>query len=120
LLAVVVLVFVWYPVNLVLSVFSLEEFSPISLSQAIPVQLQVEPVGTDPDPDGAVNSEGIEAVTDMPSDSGDTLPTPKPDSGYFETDKFEDFSLLRVTLGYALPSLAVVALAIFCFYWRDL
>ncbi len=42
LLAVVVLVFVWYPVNLVLSAFSLEEFSPISLSRAIPIQLQMK------------------------------------------------------------------------------
>ncbi len=120
LLAVVVLVFVWYPVNLVLSVFSLEEFSPISLSRALPVQLQVEPSATNPDPDGAVNFEGVEAAADMPSDSGNTFPTPKPGNAYFETDKFEDFSLLRVILGYALPSLAVVALSVSCFYWRDL
>jgi ABC-type transport system involved in multi-copper enzyme maturation permease subunit len=120
LLAVVVLVVVWYPANIVLSAFSLEEFSPISLSQAIPVQLQVELFDTNPDPDGAVNSEDVEAAADMPSDSGDALSTPKPGSAYFETDKFEDFSLLRVTLGYALPSLAVVALSVFSFYWRDL
>jgi len=120
LLAVVVLVFVWYPANVVLSAFSLEEFSPISLSQAIPVQLQVEPFGTNPDPDGAVNSEALEAAVGMPSDFGNASSKPTPGSAYFETDKFEDFSLLRVSLGYALPSLAVVALSVFCFYRRDL
>ena len=40
LLAAVVLVFVWFPVNLVLHTFSLEEFSPISLSQALPTLLR--------------------------------------------------------------------------------
>jgi len=40
LLAAVVLVFVWFPVNLVLNTFSLEEFSPISLTQALPTLLR--------------------------------------------------------------------------------
>ena len=39
---------------------------------------------------------------------------------FFETKKFEDFSLFRVTLGYGLPTLAAVILAMMCFYWRDL
>ena len=39
-LAVVVLVFIWFPVNLVLNTFSLEEFSPISLTQALPTLLR--------------------------------------------------------------------------------
>lgn len=119
-LAVVVLVFVWYPVNLVLNAFSLEEFSPISLSRAIPIQLQMSLLSADPDQDGAANFGGIEAVTDLLSDFGKAFSTPEPSDTYFETDKFEDFSLFRVTLGYALPSLAAVALALFCFYWRDL
>ena len=39
-LAAVVLIFVWFPINLVLHTFSLEEFSPISLSQALPTLLR--------------------------------------------------------------------------------
>jgi ABC-type transport system involved in multi-copper enzyme maturation permease subunit len=120
LLAVVVLVFVWYPVNLVLSAFSLEEFSPISLSRAIPIQLQMKLFNSNLDPDVAANLGGVEAVTNLLSDFGKAFSTPKPSNTYFDTNKFQDFSLLRVTLGYALPSLAAVILAVFCFYWRDL
>ena len=39
-LSAVVLVFVWLPVNLVLHTFSLEEFSPLSLCQALPTLLR--------------------------------------------------------------------------------
>ncbi|MCU0917505.1 MAG: hypothetical protein MUC88_23515 [Planctomycetes bacterium] len=40
LLAAVVLLFLWYPVGIVLNDFSLEEFSPISLSRAMSTQLR--------------------------------------------------------------------------------
>lgn len=120
LLAVVVLVFAWYPVNIVLSVFSLEEFSPISLSQAIPTQLHMHLYRSDDDPNETASQEGVEAVTNLLSSFGKAFSTPKPSDAFFERDKFEDFSLLRVTLGYAVPSLAAVALAVFSFYWRDL
>src|SRR4030042_5784337 len=40
LLAVVVLIFVWYPISLTLSLFSLEEYSPVSLSRALSTQLR--------------------------------------------------------------------------------
>ncbi len=40
LLAAVVLIFLWYPVNIVLSSFDLEAFSPISLNQAATTQLR--------------------------------------------------------------------------------
>lgn len=120
LLAVVVLVFAWYPVNLVLSAFSLEEFSPISLSQAIPTQLHMRLYTADDDPNGAANQEGVEAVTNFMSSFGKAFSAPKPRDVYFQEDKFEDFSLLRVSLGYAVPSLVAVALSVLCFYWRDL
>lgn len=120
LLAVVVLVFAWYPVNLVLSAFSLEEFSPISLSQAIPTQLHKRIYTADDDPNGAANQEGVEAVTNFMSSFGKAFSAPKPRDVYFQEDKFEDFSLLRVSLGYAVPSLVAVALSVLCFYWRDL
>ncbi len=120
LLAVVVLVFAWYPVNMVLSAFSLEEFSPISLSQAIPTQLHARLFTSDDDPDQAVSQEGVEAVTGLLSSFGKAFSAPKPQEDFFETDQFEDFSLLRVTLGYALPTLLAVFLSVLSFHWRDL
>ena len=38
----------------------------------------------------------------------------------FESQEFDDFSLLRVVLGYGLPTLTAVFLAALCFHWRDL
>lgn len=125
LLAVVVLIFIWYPIGLILSVFSLEEFSPISLSRAISTQLRQSWREPGANLQGKADAEDINGVTDQMSHffsvfSG-VQPKPKaanPD--FFEGGKFEDFSLLRVTLGYGLPTLAAVFLASLCFYWRDL
>lgn len=125
LLAVVVLVFVWYPIGLILSVFSLEEFSPISLSRAISTQLRQSWRESDADLETDTNAEDIDAVTDQVSHFFSVLSgvQPKPKAAnpdFFEGGKFEDFSLLRVTLGYGLPTLAAVFLATLCFYRRDL
>ena len=125
LLALVVLVFLWYPVGLILDTFSLEEFSPISLSQAISTQLRQTlrtPEGP-ADPiaraeDARVLPEGVEhflnVFSGVPSEPTGT----KPD--FFESEEFSDFSLLRVILGYGVPTVLAVLLAILCFYWRDL
>jgi ABC-type transport system involved in multi-copper enzyme maturation permease subunit len=125
LLAVVMLIFVWYPIGLILSVFSLEEFSPISLSRAICTQLRQPWREAKVDPRGNANVEDVETfsrqVTHFFSVLSGTQPKPqaaKPD--FFEGEKFEDFSLLRVSLGYGLPTLVAVILATLCFYWRDL
>ena len=125
LLAVVVLVFIWYPIGLILSVFSLEEFSPISLSRAISTQLRQSWRSPGANPEGKTDAQAVDGVTDQMSHffsvfSG-VQPKPKAaDPDFFEGGKFEDFSLFRVTLGYGLPTLAAVFLAILCFYWRDL
>lgn len=125
LLAVVVLVFIWYPIGLILSVFSLEEFSPISLSRAISTQLRQSWREPDANPESKTDAEDINGVADQMAHffsvfSG-VQPKPKAaDPDFFEGGKFEDFSLLRVTLGYGLPTLAAVLLASLCFYWRDL
>jgi len=127
LLAVVVLIFIWYPIGLILSIFSLEEFSPISLNRAISTQLRQSWRQTDADATVKTNPEDARALTDLMSNwrnvlslSG-TQPEPKAvEPDFFEGQKFEDFSLLRVTLGYGLPTLASVFLAALSFYWRDL
>lgn len=125
LLAVVVLVFIWYPIGLILSVFSLEEFSPISLSRAISTQLRQSWREPEINPENKTDSQGDDGITDQMfhffSVFSGVQPKPQvanPD--FFEGGKFEDFSLLRVILGYGLPTLASVFLAILCFYWRDL
>ena len=46
-------------------------------------------------------------------------PEPK-NPEFFERGGFDDFSLLRVTLGYGIPALAAIGLAMFCYGWRDL
>ncbi len=125
LLAVVVLIFIWYPIGLVLSIFSLEEFSPISLNRAISTQLRRPWREVDADPRGSIRAEDAEAFTDQVSNFFNVLSgvQPKPKAAkpeFFEGEKFDDFSLLRVILGYGLPTLAAVVLAALCFYWRDL
>jgi ABC-type transport system involved in multi-copper enzyme maturation permease subunit len=125
LLAVVVLIFIWYPIGLILSVFSLEQFSPISLSRAISTQLRHSWREPDTSTKGKADAQAADGVTDQMSHffsvfSG-VQPKPKAaDPDFFEGGKFEDFSLFRVVLGYGLPTLAAVFSAILCFYWRDL
>jgi len=125
LLAVVVLIFIWYPIGLILSIFSLEEFSPISLNRAISTQLRQSWRQSDDEAKGETKPEDAYAFTDQMSNFFNVLSgspsepkASKPD--FFEGQKFDDFSLLRVTLGYGLPTLASVFLAALSFYWRDL
>lgn len=124
LLAVVVLIFLWYPIGLILSAFSLEEFSPISLNRAISTQLR-QPWRQADGSESSTNPEDAYAFTNQMSNFFNVLSgspsepkAAKPD--FFEGRKFEDFSLLRVILGYGLPTLAAVFLAGVCFHWRDL
>ena len=124
LLAVVVLIFVWYPISVILSVFSLEEFSPISLCQALPTQLrqpwrQVE--GSAKVNTNKLDMNAFSSLSNFFSVLSPTKPQPKAaKSDFFESKKFANFSLLRVTLGYGLPTLIAVILATLSFYWRDL
>ena len=124
LLAVVVLIFIWYPIGLILSVFSLEELSPISLNRAISTQLrrpwrQTNAGTTDaPAKDAEVFTDQVSNFFSVFSGVKSKPEVSKPD--FFEGQKFDDFSLFRVILGYGLPTLAAVILASLCFYWRDI
>ena len=122
LLAIVVLVFLWFPVNLVLNVFSLEEFSPISLTQALPTLLRQpwqEEEAEPPEPD--LDATFRDALNFFSSLGGGSSPEPKPKErgSFFERGDYEDFSLFRVILGYGIPTLVSIALATFCFCLRD-
>jgi len=125
LLAVVVLIFVWYPIGLILSIFSLEEFSPVSLSRAVSTQLRQSWRQSAEEAETAANMQDMQQFSEQVGNlfsrlSGGPARPKASKPAFFETKEFEDFSLLRVTLGYGLPTLAAVILAMLSFYWRDL
>jgi len=125
LLAVVVLIFIWYPINGVLSVFSLEEFSPISLNQALPTLLRQpwreveegsQQTATDEEL-AALSRQAahfLKVLSGVPEQPVEQKPT------FFDHAEYADFSLARVLLGYGIPTLAAVGLATLCFCCRDL
>lgn len=123
LLAALVLIFAWYPVNILLSTFSLEELSPISLNQAATTQLR-RPWREDAESAKARAAQAdAETLANWASrllgaPAANQPRTAEPD--FFETENFDDFSLTRVALGYGVPTIAAIALAVFCFCRRDL
>lgn len=124
LLAVVVIIFVWYPISIILSVFSLEEFSPISLAQALPTQLRQPWRQIEEGSKVKIDQEDLNALRSLSNFFSVLSPTksqPKPSKpDFFESKEFANFSLLRVTLGYGIPTLLTIILATLSFYWRDL
>ena len=125
LFAVVVLVFLWFPINLVLNMFSLEAFSPISLNQAIPTLLrqpwrEAESASQDINTDEEMEALARQAALFLSGLSGNPAPPRRPEPEFFNRDHFQDFSLPWVVLGYGIPTLAAIALATLCFCRRDL
>lgn len=119
LLAVVVMVFIWFPVNMVLSTFSLEEFSPISLTQALPTLLRQpwrEVEEAEPEPELATAFQ--DAIKIFGSFGGAQASAESEQPSFFEQD-YEDFSLQRVLLGYGIPTLLSIFLATVVFSYRD-
>jgi len=125
LLSVVVLIFVWVPINLILNTFSLEELSPISLNQAIPTLLRQPWSEAEPDTEEPLGDDEAEIYAQQAAAvvnwlAGAQSPPPQSKNDFLHRDNYEDFSLLRVLLGYGIPTLAAVALATLCFCSRDL
>ena len=123
LLATVLLILAWFPAIGVLHQYSLEEFSPISLTEALPTLLQTPWRASAEKPEDKVNEdEKMEALAQrwnaaMRELKGES----EPEHGYMKDDEeYEDFSLTRVSLGYGLPTLAAISLATLCFCRRDL
>lgn len=119
--AMVVLLFIWFPITIVLNTLSLEEFSPISFNQAMPTLLrqpwtrsaQAEPPSiSEEDVAAAINFLGVL--------SGTSAPAPKKKVEFYEHEEYEDFALWRVLLGYGLPTLFSVGLALVWFSSRDM
>jgi len=130
LLAVVVLLFLWYPVNVLLHSFKLEAFSPISLNQRIPTLLCQS--WREGDSDSAAQDVKLDAeqfqksLANAPRFLGSILlgggveEAPPPKAGFFEQNPLREFSLLKVLLGYGIPTLAAIGLAMLSFWRRDL
>jgi ABC-type transport system involved in multi-copper enzyme maturation permease subunit len=120
LLAIVVLAFLWFPVNLILNLFSLEEFSPISLNQALPTLLRQPWTEVDVESKEASFQEAARQAAEFFSGFGGAPDKPAELPGFFEREGFDDFSLWRVLMGYGIPTLAALALAMMTFCLRDL
>ena len=124
----VLLVFLWFPVNHVLNMFSLEEFSPISLTQALPTLLRRPWSDTPSSASGnALDPAAAMAALERATSGwrGVVWPQPKPtpasgSNAFDRADVFEDFSLGSVVLGYGIPTLLAISLATVCFCRRDL
>jgi len=122
LLSVLLLLFVWGPVNAILDHFSLEQFSPISLDRALPTLLRRpwQP-GAEEGPQAPNLSELARQTTDMLNMfAGPTERKPEPRRGFFERKNFDDVALWEVFLGYGIPTLVCLGLAMFVFSYRDL
>ncbi len=122
LLAVVVLLFLWYPANMILHTFRLEALSPISLNQALPTLLRQPWLSSEASVRG--QDQELDALARQASDffsvlsGGPTASPPTRQPSFFERE-VQDFSLTRVLLGYGLPTLGAIALATMCFCRRD-
>ncbi|TWU37165.1 ABC transporter permease [Novipirellula artificiosorum] len=125
LFAAAVLILFWIPVNLVLHTFSLEEFSPISLNQSLPTLLRTPWKTAEADSSAQADTEDMQAAADQAADflnllTGRSAAVRQQPPEFFERGDYQDFSLLRVVMGYGLPTLACVGLATLLFGRRDL
>lgn len=125
LLAVVVLVFVWFPINAVLATFSLEQFSPISLNQSLPTLLRTPWRASDENKQEAVSAEDLRALSRQANRflsvlSGGTPQAEPKSPKFFARNDYQDFSLPRVVLGYGIPTLVALLLTLILFTRRDL
>jgi len=125
-LTMVVLLFIWYPINVILNGFQLEEFSPLSLSQAIPTLLRQPWSEAEKGVPEEITDEDMEALARQAQQFLSVLGggrPPKPaqaEAPFFDREEFEDFSLTRVALAYGGLTVLAVVLATVWFCRRDL
>jgi hypothetical protein len=124
LLPLLILVFLWFPINAIMNVFSLEELSPLSLSRSVATLMRRPWPGAEADPSAAVDSSTLQQLGSYVDHFRQVLSAVPEEQNkqnpFFDSDQFEDFSLTRVLLGYGLPTVAAVLLATLCFCYRDL
>jgi len=121
LLAIVMLLVIWYPVDTILHAFQVEEFSPITLSQALPTLLRRPWRGAEEQtPDGTTQEDLQELQRQFDRLMLGGRAPAKPQPGFFDQGDYKDFSLVRVILGYGIPTLLALGLTTLSFCWRDL
>lgn len=124
LLALVVMLFVWYPINITMNTFSLEEISPISLNQALPVMLR-QSWSSDGEASSEVDPEDIEALAQQAESFLEALggrPRRKPQQPEFfaREEMYRDIALWRVLLGYGIPVVVTMGITFWKFHREDL
>ena len=111
-----------FPVNMVLPTFELYQFSPLSLTQALPTVLKR--TWQEPEEEEIEPGTGFAEFVRNPLSFGgifvNSAAPPKPEPGFYGRESFEEVSLFQVLLGYGIPTLVCVALAVLCFSIRDL
>jgi len=118
--AVALLAIGWLFLASVLNQYHLEELSPFSLNRALPTLLKQ----SWNEPDVAPTEEGQAEFGDVFKQTSGVLgfgmsPEPQSNDKWY-SDHFHDVSLVRVLLGYGLPTILSIALATWCFCRRDL
>ncbi len=117
--AVAILALAWFVSATVLGTFKLEELSPISLNQGMPVLLTQPWVE-----DKTATRMEADEIAEFMKAAGDWFglgtPPPRQQDEFFNDEDFKDISLWRVTLGYGVPTLVAIGLATLVFCRRDL
>jgi hypothetical protein len=129
-LAAVVLVLTWLPMNSVLSIFDLAQFSAFSMCQAVPTLLRTPwsageddevPEQTREDAEAEAFAAQAEQFMRLFSGQSPAAPPPPPkQNGFFEPREFENLSVPRIFAGYGLPALGALLLSLVVFNRRDL
>lgn len=123
-LALLVVLFIWYPINMVLTTFRLAEISPISLNQALPTLLRktwrdtADQEKINPLEAAILQKQAdqfIQALTGRPA----RRPSRTPD--FFEHDlDYQNVRPWRIVLSYTVPMFVFFGLSYVCFWRRDL
>ena len=124
--AMIVLLFVWYPINAILVTFRLAEFSPISLDQAMPSILRKN--WSEADESKAQAAGPLQAEVQRQAEefirtlTGTARPerTHKGPEFYQHDDKYKELSLAKVILSYGGFTILLWGLTVLIFYFRDL
>ncbi len=125
LLAAVVLIFTWMPVNWVFSTFDLAQFSPWTMYQAVPSLLRTpwRTAESDEDQASAQLMDDAEALAKFISVLTGQSPAPVSQArqeSFFDPREFPHLSVPRILAGYGLPALAALFVSLVVFHRRDL
>ncbi len=120
-IALLVAFFVWYPINVLLSTFRVEEFSPISLNQGAPVVLRKSWFlpGEKKEQLDVVKLQ--QQFADLIRGFMAPLQPERRQRGFFrEVEQHENIKPLRVSLSYGLATVLFTCLAYTIFFRQDL